>query len=228
MLESLLGIANDSSITTLTTITCMLFAVILGIIIAAAYAIITKKEEISLSFFLTLVIMPAAVALVIVLVGSNLARALSLGGIFALVRFRSMPGDGKDISFVFVAMAAGLSSGLGFLTIALAATVVLALVVIVVTKVAGLVFANNTQSLKIVIPEDMDYSDAFKDIFEKYTDRAELEKVKTTNMGTLYELAYYVNMKSNADEKKFLDEIRTRNGNLSVVLAKQLKKKEEL
>ncbi len=228
MLESLLGITNDSSITTLTTITCMLFAVILGIIIAAAYAIITKKEEISLSFFLTLVIMPAAVALVIVLVGSNLARALSLGGIFALVRFRSMPGDGKDISFVFVAMAAGLSSGLGFLTIALAATVVLALVVVVVTKVAGLVFANNTQSLKIVIPEDMDYSDAFKDIFEKYTDRAELEKVKTTNMGTLYELAYYVNMKSNADEKKFLDEIRTRNGNLSVVLAKQLKKKEEL
>jgi hypothetical protein len=206
----------------------MLFAVILGIIIAAAYAIITKKEEISLSFFLTLVIMPAAVALVIVLVGSNLARALSLGGIFALVRFRSMPGDGKDISFVFVAMAAGLSSGLGFLTIALAATVVLALVVVVVTKVAGLVFANNTQSLKIVIPEDMDYSDAFKDIFEKYTDRAELEKVKTTNMGTLYELAYYVNMKSDADEKKFLDEIRTRNGNLSVILAKQLKKKEEL
>ncbi len=228
MLESLLGITNDSSITTLTTITCMLFAVILGIIIAAAYAIITKKEEISLSFFLTLVIMPAAVALVIVLVGSNLARALSLGGIFALVRFRSMPGDGKDISFVFVAMAAGLSSGLGFLTIALAATVVLALVVVVVTKVAGLVFANNTQSLKIVIPEDMDYSDAFKDIFEKYTDRAELEKVKTTNMGTLYELAYYVNMKSDADEKKFLDEIRTRNGNLSVILAKQLKKKEEL
>ena len=126
----------------------MLFAVILGIIIAASYAIITKKEEISLSFFLTLVIMPAAVALVIVLVGSNLARALSLGGIFALVRFRSMPGDGKDISFVFVAMAAGLSSGLGFLTIALAATVVLALVVVVVTKVAGLVFANNTQSRK--------------------------------------------------------------------------------
>ncbi|MBO7336363.1 MAG: DUF4956 domain-containing protein, partial [Lachnospiraceae bacterium] len=149
-------------------------------------------------------------------------------GIFALVRFRSMPGDGKDISFVFVAMAAGLSSGLGFLTIALAATVVLALVVVVVTKVAGLVFANNTQSLKIVIPEDMDYGDAFKDIFEKYTDKAELEKVKTTNMGTLYELAYIVNMKSDADEKKFLDEIRTRNGNLSVILAKHLKKKEEL
>lgn len=228
MLESLLGITNDSSITTITTITCMLFAVILGIIIAASYAIITKKEEISLSFFLTLVIMPAAVALVIVLVGSNLARALSLGGIFALVRFRSMPGDGKDISFVFVAMAAGLSSGLGFLTIALAATVVLALVVVVVTKVAGLVFANNTQSLKIVIPEDMDYGDAFNDIFEKYTDKAELEKVKTTNMGTLYELAYFVNMKSDADEKKFLDEIRTRNGNLSVILAKHLKKKEEL
>ena len=74
----------------------------------------------------------------------------------------------------------------------------------------------------------MDYGDAFKDIFEKYTDKAELEKVKTTNMGTLYELAYFVNMKSDADEKKFLDEIRTRNGNLSVILAKHLKKKEEL
>ena len=228
MLEQLLGVTNDSSITTLTTITCMIFAVLLGIIIAAAYAVTTKKEEISLSFFLTLVVMPAAVALVIVLVGSNLARALSLGGVFALVRFRSMPGDGKDISFVFVAMAAGLASGLGFLTIALAATITLALVVVVITKVAGLIFANNVQALKIVIPEDMDYADAFKDIFDKYTEKADLEKVKTTNMGTLYELSYIVNMQNNADEKKFLDEIRTRNGNLSVTLAKHLKKKEEL
>ncbi len=228
MFESLFGITNDSSITTSATIGCMIFAVVLGLIIAIAYAVITKKEELSLSFFLTLVIMPAAVSLVIVLVGSNLARALSLGGIFALVRFRSMPGDGKDISFVFVAMAAGLASGLGFLTIAFASTFLLAVVIILVSFISKHVFANNMQELKVVIPEDMDYADAFKDIFDKYTKKAELEKVKTTNMGTLYELSFHVLMKEDAKEKQFMDEIRTRNGNLSVILAKQLKKKEEL
>ncbi len=228
MFENIFGITNDYSITTKDTLICMLFAVILGIVIAAAYALITRKADASVSFFITLIILPAIVALVITLVGSNIARALSIGGVFTLVRFRSAQGDAKDISFVFLAMGAGLAAGLGFLTIAFFATLVLAAVIVVVAKVADAMFSSNEQELKIVIPEDMNYSDTFTDIFGRYTRKHSLEKVKTTNMGTLYELTYHVYMNGDADEKKFIDEIRTKNGNLNVTLAKQLKKDDRL
>lgn len=228
MFENIFGITNDFSITAKDTLICMLFAVVLGIVIAVAYALITKKAEASPSFFITLIILPAIVALVITLVGSNIARALSIGGVFTLVRFRSAQGDAKDISFVFLSMGAGLAAGLGFLTIAFFATLVLAAVIVVVGKVAEMAFASDEQELKIVIPEDMNYSDTFTDIFGKYTKKHSLEKVKTTNMGTLYELTYHVFMKGDADEKKFIDEIRTKNGNLNVTLAKQLKKDDRL
>ncbi|MCQ2537385.1 MAG: DUF4956 domain-containing protein [Lachnospiraceae bacterium] len=228
MFESLLGTINDGSIETTETLLCMLFAVVLGIIIATVYVLSIKKEEASVSFFITLIILPAIVALVITLVGSNIARALSIGGVFTLVRFRSAQGDAKDISFVFLAMGAGLAAGLGFLTVAFWAVVVLGVVIFAVSKIAKKVFETNVQELKIVIPEDMNYSDTFAQIFGEYTDKADLTKVKTTNMGTLYELTYHVLIKDKADEKQFIDEIRTKNGNLNVTLAKQLKKDDRL
>lgn len=228
MFESLLGTINDGSIETTETLLCMLFAVVLGIIIATVYVLSIKKEEASVSFFITLIILPAIVALVITLVGSNIARALSIGGVFTLVRFRSAQGDAKDISFVFLAMGAGLASGLGFLTMAFFAVVVLGVIIILVSKVAKGIFETNEEELKIVIPEDMNYSDTFKEIFEQYTDKADLTKVKTTNMGTLYELTYRILVKKDADEKGFIDAIRTKNGNLNVSLAKHLKKDDRL
>ncbi len=228
MFEELFGVYNDYSITTKETLICMIFAMVLGIVIAAAYAFTTKKAEASVSFFITLIILPAIVALVITLVGSNIARALSIGGVFTLVRFRSEQGTAKDISFVFLAMAAGLAAGLSFLTIAFFGTIVLAVIIVIVSKLAEVIFATNEQELKIVIPEDMNYSNTFTDIFGKYTQKYSLEKVKTTNMGTLYELTYHVVMNGEADEKKFIDEIRTKNGNLNVSLAKQLKNNDRL
>lgn len=228
MIEYILGITNDGSITAMQALICVLFSIILGVIIAAAYAFITKKDEASISFFITLVILPAICALVIILVGSNIARALSIGGVFTLVRFRSAQGDGKDISFVFLAMGAGLAAGLGFLTVALVSTFVLGVVIVVVAKVAKLVFASEMRELKIVCPEDMNYADTFKEVLAKYTSRNSLEKVKTTNMGTLYELTYYVVLKNEAEDKKFIDEIRTKNGNLNVSLAKQIRKDDKL
>ena len=132
MLENLFGINVDTAMSISTTISCMLVAVVFGLIIGSVYLVICKKEQRSLSFFLSLVMIPAVVAVVIVLIGSNVARAFSIAGVFALVRYRSIPGDGKDISFVFLAMAAGLACGLGYLSLGLAVVVVLSIVVVLV------------------------------------------------------------------------------------------------
>ncbi len=221
MLENLFGIAVDTAMNISTTISCMLVAVVFGLIIGSVYFVICRKEQRSLSFFLSLVMIPAVVSVVIVLIGSNVARAFSIAGVFALVRYRSIPGDGKDISFVFMAMAAGLACGLGYLSLGLAVVVVLSVVVVLVNFAGRAVVKSECRQLRILIPEDMDYQGVFDDIFKEYASRVSLERIKTTNMGTLYELTYHIYLKNGINEKKFLDEIRCRNGNLTIILSKQ-------
>ena len=199
----------------------LLVAAVFGIIIGSVYFLVCKREQRSLSFFLSLVMIPAVVAVVIALVGSNVARAFSIAGVFALVRYRSLPGDGKDIAFVFMAMVSGLACGLGYLTLGLAMIVVLSVVIVVVNFAGSKVVKNDLRQLRILIPEAMDYQGVFDDLLKEYAAKSSLERIKTTNMGTLYELTYLVCLKAGINEKKFLDEIRCRNGNLTVILSKQ-------
>ncbi len=229
MIENIVGVSSD--MTTLGAdqiLACMLFSVLLGAILCAAYILSVEKEKRSLSFVTTLIILPAIVTLVIILVGSNLARAVSLGGVFALVRFRSAQGNGRDISFVFMSMASGLSVALGMLTVGLLATIILAIVIVLVSKLGVKFMDPVSDQLRILIPEDMDYQGAFDDIFKDYTERHKLMKVKTTNMGTLFELTFRVKMKKDADQKKFMDELRKRNGNLTITLAEEKEKDGDL
>lgn len=219
MLEKLFGVAEqEAAISVTDTLSYMLAAVLIGVIIAAVYILITERSRRSFSFIVSMLMLPAIVTLVIILVGSNVARAFSIAGVFALVRFRSAPGESKDISLVFMAMAAGLSCGLGYITLAFSVLAVLCVIVLVAFKVVAVCFKDTTKQLSILIPEDMNYNGAFDDIFGKYTKAASLERVRTTNMGTLFELTYRVQMKQKADEKAFIDEIRCRNGNLKISL----------
>ena len=220
MIEQIFGVAQDTTMNVGNTISFMLVAAVFGLIIGSVYFAICKKEQRSLSFFLSLVMIPAVVAVVIALVGSNVARAFSIAGVFALVRYRSIPGDGKDIAFVFMAMASGLSCGLGYLTLGLAVVVVLSVVIVLVNFAGRMFVKTECRQLRILIPEDMDYQGVFDDIFKEYAAKTSLEKIKTTNMGTLYELTYHVYLKSGINEKKMMDDIRTRNGNLTVILSK--------
>lgn len=209
---------TDLSINIGTTILGIFVALVLGLAVSGAYFITSSKKNRSASFSMSLIILPAIVAIIILLVGENLARAFSLAGIFTLVRFRSIPGDSKDISFVFLTMAVGLAVGLGYLSLAAVVTVILGGVIIVCYKL-GYGMANQKEKrLKIAIPEDMNYQDAFDDLFDKYTKHFEINKVKTTNMGTLFELNYDIIMKEGVSEKEFLDSIRCRNGNLNIQL----------
>jgi hypothetical protein len=115
-------------------------------------------------------------------------------------------------------MAVGLSIGLGYLTLGILIAVVLGIVIVVIGKSGFGVSKQKEKRLKIIIPEDMNYQGAFDDLFVKYTSFNELQKVKTTNMGTLFELNYDVIIKKDVSEKEFIDGIRCRNGNLNIQL----------
>lgn len=222
MLEALFGLEEQPATITLgTAVTCMVAAIVLGLILGVVYILITERAKRSVGFIVSLLMLPAIVTIIIVLVGNSVARAFSIAGVFSLVRFRSAPGEGKDISLVFMAMAAGLACGLGYLTFAFVVMLVLGGIVVVCFKVLAIFFRDDSKQLRILIPEDMDYTGAFDDLFGQYTNRAKLEKVKTTNMGTLFELTYQVDMKTDANEKKFIDDIRCRNGNLMITLCKK-------
>lgn len=210
--------ATDNAISISSSLTAMCVAILLGLIIASVYMYICRKDGYGKNFIIGLVILPVIVSVVILLIGSNVARAFSMAGAFALVRFRSAPGNAKDIAVVFFAMASGLACGLGYVTFAFVFVVVMSLLLIVLSV---LHFAENRQTnmqLRITIPETLNYTDIFDDIFERYLSSQTLKRVKTTNMGTMFELTYNVVMKKGVNEKAFIDEIRTRNGNLNIIL----------
>jgi hypothetical protein len=197
---------------------CIAVAILLGFTISGAYFIITPRRDRSASFVLSLVILPTIVAVVIILIGGNLARAFSMAGIFTIVRFRSVPGDAKDISFVFLTMAAGLAVGLGYLTLSAVIIVVVGAVIVIVNKSGFGIGKQQEKRLRITIPEDMNYQGVFDEIFTKYTTQVQLQRVKTSNMGTLFELSYDIVLKSEQNEKEMIDALRCRNGNLGISL----------
>lgn len=190
----------------------------MGLFLSLVYVFSDTKKKYSQNFAFTLVILPVCVAAVIMLIGSDIARAISLGGVFALVRFRSVPGNSKDIVNVFFAMATGLACGMGCVKFAIIFCVSVGVVYFILQRFGYAAKRNIPKQLKITIPENLNYQGAFDDLFEEYTDGAELEIVKTTNLGTLYELTYSVMLKKNINEKLFIDSIRCRNGNLNITL----------
>lgn len=218
MLESIFTGTTQVSVSLGSCLICMFVAIVLGVVISFTHKFTTKTTP---NFLLTLTILPLLVQIVIFLVNGNLGTAFAVAGAFGLVRFRSMPGNSKEIVSVFWAMAVGLGLGMGFVGYTILVTLIVAILVIVTSKMINKVQDISERKLKIIIPENLDYEEVFDDIFEKYTNKTELRKVKTTNMGSMYELVYLVSMKAGQKEKEFLDEIRCRNGNMLVALERQ-------
>jgi len=199
-------------------------SLLIGIFIAFMYS---RVNHCSPSVLFTLIMVPAIVQLVIMMVNGNIGAGLAVAGAFSLVRFRSIAGKGQEITVIFLAMATGLATGMGYLGIAIIFAVIMMLLY---TALSIVKIGQNGRErlLRITIPEDLDYDEVFDSIFKKYTKRSELLEARTTNMGSLYKLQYAVVLKNGAKEKKFLDEIRTRNGNLEVSIGKMLLRTEEL
>ncbi|NLC19773.1 MAG: DUF4956 domain-containing protein [Clostridiales bacterium] len=209
---------SDLSINAISVLISIAVALLLGLVVSLTYLVSTTRHQRSSSFVLSLIILPSLVAVVIILIGGNIARAFTTAGIFTLIRFRSVPGDSKDLSYIFLSMAVGLSLGLGYLTLA----AVIALIICVVMLVANKLFISKSRHkvkrLKITIPEDLNYEGIFDEVFAKYTVHHELNRIRTTNMGTMLELQYDIMPKRGMSEKEFIDELRLRNGNLTIQL----------
>ena len=193
-------------------------AIILGIIVSLVHKLTTKTTP---NFLLTVAVLPVLVEAVIMLINGNLGTSLAVAGAFSLIRFRSMPGNSKEIITVFWSMAIGLACGMGYVLYAAMMTIIVAILIIIANKIFSKLEDKSRRKLKVVIPENLDYSEVFDDIFSKYTDKVELQKVKTTNMGSTFELTYMVTIKSNINEKNFLDDIRVRNANMLVMLERE-------
>jgi uncharacterized membrane protein YhiD involved in acid resistance len=188
-------------------------SIVLGVALALLYM---YKNKYTQSFVVTLAMLPVVVQLVITLVNGNLGAGVAVAGTFSLVRFRSAPGTAKEIIMIFLAMAIGLATGMGYALLAVIFFVISALFLLVLTLSNFGAGKENERELKITIAESLDYEGLFDDLLDKYTSSYELDKVKTSNMGTLYELQYRVVLKDDGVPKEFMDALRCRNGNLNI------------
>lgn len=213
----LANVSND--ITVWGSIITIIVSAIFGGVIAFTYCKTQDEEIYQQNFAVTLMMLPIILSVIILFVGSNIARAFSLAGTLSIIRFRSAPGDPKDIGFIFFAIAAGLACGVGLYGYG-ALFVLILCIILFVLKFLG-IFGKKTvqKSLKITIPEDLNYDGAFDEILKKYTKKYVLSKIKTTDLGSLFELCYNITMEKGEDEQEFLNELRTRNGNLSIILS---------
>lgn len=222
MFESIL---HAGSFNIISVALAMATALLMGLVISICFKLTDKNGG---SLPLVLAVLPLLVSAVIMLVNGNLGTSVAVLGAFGLVRFRSAAGSAKEIAFIFFSMAVGLATGLGFITLAVCLTLVVASVFFFLSMI-GLGEGQGTErQLKITIPEDLNYDGLFDDLFSQYMKRCYLERVKTTNMGTLYELCYRVTLKQNNQEKELIDALRCRNGNLSISLGMPQKEKNEL
>ena len=218
---------SDGIISPLDIFLCLGVALVMGVIFSFMCHYKSKSTK---SFLVATSLLPLVVALVIVLVNGNIGTGIAIAGAFSLVRFRSAPGTAKEICIIFIAMAAGLAFGMGYLAYGAIFIMISGVVLLLLEKLKiWELRVNNTEKIiRITIPEELDYTDVFDDIFKKYTKKYEIVKVKTINMGSMFKVYYQINLNSVKDEKKLLDEIRIRNGNLEVSIQRVDYKKSEL
>ena len=199
---------------------CVGTALVIGILLALCYMAHTRYTK---SFVATLALLPAVVCVVIMMVNGNIGAGVAVAGAFSLVRFRSVPGTAEEIVVLFLAMGAGLIAGMGYLAYALLFALVLGGATLLYSKLDFGVSKTRAQYrvLRITIPEDLDYTGIFDELFREYTTSWELVSVKTTNMGSLFRLTYEIRLRDPAREKEFLDKLRCRNGNLEISISTQ-------
>lgn len=214
MLNSILG----TELTLTSFLICTGVSLLLGVGTALVAGYRSRSTQ---SLAVTLAILPAVVQAVIMLVNGSIGAGIAVAGAFSLVRFRSAPGTAREIAAIFLAMAIGLATGMGYVGLAALLFLILAGAMLALTVLRFGQKEDAGRILKTTIPEDLDYDGLFDDLFERYTTAHTLEKVKTTNMGTLYELRYRITLRQEPVPKVFLDELRCRNGNLNITCCRE-------
>ena len=218
MLESIITSTTGESFTLTNTLIIITSSILLGIVISLAYLKTHKKDGYIPSFIISLIMLPTIISIIILLVGNNVARAFSLAGAFSIIRFRSTPGDTKDISYIFFTLAVGLASGMGYVGYAVIFTIILCTVMIILDSLNFAMPKSKAMVLKITVPEDLNFEGVFDEILNTNTTSWNMVKVSTRDFGALYELNYSIHLKNDVNQKKFIDSLRIRNGNLNISL----------
>ena len=205
---------------------CMFSALGLGLAIALVHLYTARSSK---SFTMTLALIPAIVCVIIMMVNGSIGAGVAVAGAFSLIRFRSVPGTAREIGSIFVAMATGLACGMGYPLFGLLFTVILCIILVIYNKInIGERHNDLGRTLSITLPEDLNYTNIFNDLFEKYTTGHRLIKVKTTNLGSLNKLKYDLTLRNAGTEKDFIDELRCRNGNLEIWMSEIVENTAEL
>ena len=224
MFENLFKGLFDTDLTAVISVTdfllCLGASLVIGILMAFTYMYRTRYTK---SFVVTLALLPAVVCVVIMMVNGNVGTGVAVAGAFSLVRFRSVPGTAKEICTLFLAMGAGLIAGMGYLGFAVLFAVVMCIMFVLYNRLDFGTKKNSAtfKTFTITIPEDLDYSGIFDDIFSEFTTSHDLVRVKSTNMGSMFKLTYNVMLRDVTREKEMIDKIRCRNGNLEIAVSKQ-------
>ena len=207
---------------------CTLASLILGALIAFSYTI--RNRSYSRSFLMTIAVLPVAVQGIISMMTlqGTVGAAIAVAGAFSLVRYRSAPGSAKEICNIFMAMTLGFATAVGYIAYAIIFAAIICTVNIVFNCVPGLAISRSQKLLRVSIPESLDYTDVFDDIFKKYTSSCELVRVKSTNMGAVFQLSYEITLKNGASEKEMIDDIRCRNGNLDIICGRAMDSEDRL
>lgn len=204
---------------------CVAVSLALGLLCAFCYM---RGATYTKSFVVTLTLLPLLVQVVMMMVNGNLGTGVAVMGAFSLIRFRSVPGSSREILAIFLSMAVGIACGMGYLTFAATVAVIAcaAMLLLGVSRFGETPPAD--KHLRVTIPENLDYTSIFDDLFAEYTKKSELVSVKTTNLGSMYELKYDITLKDLRKEKEFIDQLRCRNGNLTIVCGRASTVREEL
>ena len=207
----------SSTITPVSFILCLCASLVLGILAAIVFSVDNKYTS---TWKIAIALLPAVVTAIIIMVSGSLGTGIAVAGTFALTRFRSMPGSAKEITGLFFAVSLGLICGMGYIGIAALYFILYAAVVLLLSRIRFGEAKTAVHQLRVTIPENLDFEEVFDDLFAAYTRRSELMRVKTTNMGSLFELTYEVELKAESSAKKMIDELRCRNGNLTVIMSR--------
>ena len=217
MLETIISSTTGESFTLVNALIVIFASILLGLVISCVYMKTNKKNNNS-GFTITLVMLPVIISIIILLVGNNVARAFSLAGAFSIIRFRSAPGDPKDIAYVFFTLAVGLTCGMGYIGYAAIFTIILSALIFILNSLNFAEPKGKSMQLKITVPEDLNYDGVFEDVLDKFTTSYSIDRVRTRDFGSLFELSYSLQLKPETNQKNFLDELRCRNGNLNITL----------
>ena len=216
IINSIFNPYNTTTISVDIFIVCLISSLISGLIISLCYR---YKNNSSKSFTISIGLLPTIIAIIIMTVNGNIGTSVAVAGSFSLIRFRSSPASGIQLTTIFITLASGLLIGSGYIFYGLFVSLVLSVIIMLYNGIAK--DKSHNKTLQITISENMNYNEVFDSVLKQYTNHYQLVQVKTSNMGSLFRLTYNLSLKNLNDQKEMIDQLRCRNGNLEISLFDQ-------